>query len=126
MREPAHNQEAEKALLGCMLFNADSALKYIKQSKLEPTDFYSASHRLIFEHMLKLRSRNVKLDLFTLADSLRGSGLLDHVGGAAYLSYISDFSSSIASEAYIQTVCQIILRTSLKRDLVRHYAKATD
>ena len=51
-RMPPHNLEAEQAVLGAMLIEADAI--YTAVEELVPDDFYKNAHRLIFEAITDL------------------------------------------------------------------------
>lgn len=61
--------EAEKYLLGTILTNS-SAIALVTD-KLTPGDFYSGTHRLIYEAMLKLYNQNESLDFVMVSEILK-------------------------------------------------------
>ena len=83
-----HNLEAERAVLGAILLNAEAihqAVEFIKD-----TDFFRDAHRRIFEKMLGLMERGQAIDFITIKDELARSGDLDQVGGPAYVASLVD------------------------------------
>jgi hypothetical protein len=59
-------------------------------SLLSPSDFYKDAHRLIIEAAQLLNEKGEPCDLPTLHLSLRASGKIEKVGGAAYLASLPD------------------------------------
>lgn len=82
-----HNPEAEKEVLGAMLFNANALAKAL--DALKPEDFYEDVHRQIFRAMAELSATSTVVDLITLTHALRKTNTLQDIGGAFYLSQIA-------------------------------------
>jgi replicative DNA helicase len=114
-RELPHNQEAEKALLGSILLD-DGALNVVLET-LVKEDFYSESHRLIFEKMVGLFEKAHAIDLVTLAEELSKEGLLERVGGAASLASLID-GIPIATALSLAEYSRIIREKSILRQLI--------
>ena len=53
-RVPPHNLEAEQAVIGAILLEADAFSTAAE--RLTPADFYRTNHQVIFEAMLKLQA----------------------------------------------------------------------
>src|SRR5215472_3756041 len=109
-----HNLEAERALLGAVLLD-NSALN-ISLEMVGKDDFFSEAHRLTFERMLVLSERNRPIDLVTLANELGQDGLLEKVGGAAYLAGLSD--GVLAGHASVLEYSRLVKEKSIKRRLI--------
>lgn len=80
--------EAERAVLGCLLTHRDVIL--FVSPLLRPADFYDSRRRAIYEAALALLERQVPCDLATLAGELEARGQLDEVGGPAALGALVD------------------------------------
>jgi replicative DNA helicase len=83
-----HNLEAERAVLGAVLLNAEAihqAIDFIRD-----TDFFRDAHRRIFARMLDLVERGQAIDFITIKDELGRTGDLDQVGGPAYIASLVD------------------------------------
>jgi replicative DNA helicase len=83
-----HNLEAERAVLGAVLLNAEAihqAVDFIRE-----TDFFRDAHRRIFARMLDLMERGQAIDFITIKDELGRTGDLDQVGGPAYIASLVD------------------------------------
>ncbi|CAK8725306.1 Replicative DNA helicase [Candidatus Electrothrix aarhusensis] len=85
---PPQNVEAEQALLGTILIQDKSLLKIVEL--LAPDDFYRDAHKAIFEVMVSLFERSEPHDLVTVTSLLRDQNRLEHVGGSAYLTSLTD------------------------------------
>jgi hypothetical protein len=80
--------DAEAAVLGGSLL--DGRVSESVRRRLEPSMFFVYSNRRIFEAMLRLDARRVKLDPVVIAEELRQMGALDAVGGCSYISALMD------------------------------------
>jgi len=111
-RIPPQNIEAEKALLGCMLLDAeafDRAMESVRQEH-----FYDRAHQLIFAAMAKLLDANRTCDLVTLTNQMDLDGTLEAAGGVEYLSRIMEATPTAAHlEEYIRIVRDRYLLRSL-------------
>ncbi|MCR4409287.1 MAG: replicative DNA helicase [Candidatus Saccharicenans sp.] len=117
-KTPPHSLEAEKTVLGGVLVN--NAYLNVVLSQLAPEDFYRDAHRQILEGMVALMDRGQPIDLLTLSDELQRRGLLEEIGGAAYLSSLMD---GVPRTLNIEYYAQIIKEKSLLRKLILSSAK---
>ncbi|XOF35120.1 MAG: replicative DNA helicase [Candidatus Electrothrix sp. YB6] len=85
---PPQNVEAEQALLGTILIQDKSLLSVVEL--LSPEDFYRDAHKVIFEALVSLFDRREPHDLITVTSLLRDRNKLEQVGGAAYLTSLTD------------------------------------
>lgn len=77
------NTEAEMMVLGSMMFgpkNIDQIIPGISAPM-----FHSEHHRTIFQTMKSMRDSNTNIDPMTLEEHLVRKGILDDVGGRAYI-----------------------------------------
>src|SRR5579872_7237555 len=93
-RIPPQNTEAEASLLGALLIDVDAVVKIA--DALDKEDFYEDRHKRIYEAVSQLYERHSPIDVLTLADQLRSTGFLDLVGGAAYLTELTNFVPTAA------------------------------
>ncbi|MEI6668995.1 MAG: replicative DNA helicase [Acidobacteriota bacterium] len=83
-----HNLEAERAVLGAILLNAEAihhAVEFITDA-----DFFRDAHRRMFAKMMLLAERSQAIDFITLKEELGRTGELDQVGGPAYIASLID------------------------------------
>jgi replicative DNA helicase len=112
---PPHDNELERAALGCMLFDAEATEAAI-QNRLQAGDFYSRAHQRVFEAIFSLNTRGLRSDIQTVIQELKQEGKLDEAGGAAY---VSSLTSVIPSSANIEYYLESVLDLSLRRALLR-------
>lgn len=82
------NLEAERSVLGAILIHNDAFDP--ATAVLRGEDFYRDAHRRIFNAMARLMERKSVIDFVTLKEELGRSGDMEHVGGPAYLSGLTD------------------------------------
>ncbi|HDQ04060.1 MAG TPA: replicative DNA helicase [Deltaproteobacteria bacterium] len=110
---PPQNIEAEQSILGGILLEnsaINSALEFISMG-----DFYSEAHRKIFNVIVELSEKNEPVDLITLSNSLKDKGLLDSVGGTAYLASLVD---NVPSAANVINYAKIVKEKAILRGLI--------
>lgn len=97
-RVPPHSLDAEESTLGAVLLDND-AIDVVLEV-LEGDDFYREAHRLIFDAMLTLRLRGDPIDAITLTEEIRVTGVIEQVGGPAYLAELAMRVPTAANAAY--------------------------
>ena len=110
---PPQNLEAEASLLGAILIDTDAVVKIADHIHVE--DFYDAKHARIYEALLALYERRVAIDVLTLADQLKGNGFLEMVGGASYLTELTNF---VPTAAHVEQYADIVAQKALRRRLI--------
>lgn len=111
--KPPAAPEIEAAVLGAMMIEKDAVPKAIEL--LTPESFYLKEHRLIFEAMLALFDAGEPIDTVTLYEELKKREQTNAVGGAVYLSKLSQ---NISSAANIEYHSKIILEKQILRGLI--------
>ena len=111
---PPQNLDAEASLLGAILIDTEAIVKIA--DSLNPSDFYDERHQRIFEAIQILYEKHSPIDVLTLSDQLRGAGLLDMVGGAAYLTELTNF---VPTAAHVEQYAQIVTQKALRRRLIK-------
>ncbi|MCM8778800.1 MAG: replicative DNA helicase [Candidatus Omnitrophica bacterium] len=112
-RMPPQNIEAEMALLGSMLIDAQAVVLGIE--KVEPEYFYKDNHRKIFQMITQLFNRNQAVDVVTVADALKKANLLEEIGGPAYLASLASLVPTAANVGYY---ARIIKEKYILRSLI--------
>jgi replicative DNA helicase len=97
-RIPPNNLEAEMALLGSIL--VDKEMMATVSEIVKPHDFYASLHEAIYLALFALYEAGKPLDKVALAEELRARGMLDKVGGLAYLSSLMAAVPTAASAEY--------------------------
>ncbi|WP_339322814.1 replicative DNA helicase [Paenibacillus sp. FSL W8-0194] len=113
-RIPPQNLEAEQAVLGAILLQSEAMITAME--RVQPEDFYDASHQLIYEAMIQLGEENQPIDLVTLTSRLQDKGQLEDVGG---VSYLAKLAHAVPTAANVEYYAQIIEEKSMLRRLIR-------
>jgi len=112
-RQPPYSPEAEQAVLGAMLLDADAALRAAET--LEDWMFYREGHRRLFRVMIGMTRHGGVVDPITLKEELERKGELDAAGGVEYLSYLLD---AVPTAANFDYHAKIVRDKALLRRLV--------
>lgn len=109
-RVPPHDDDAEQAVLGCML--CDSNGVRVAVEGLTGEDFYRPANKEIYYAMLDLYNSGKPIDYITLKNRLTEKGLLEKAGGQQYLTHIAGLVSTTAQTGhYVKIVAdRAILR----------------
>ena len=105
--------EAEQALLGCILLDNDAQMDIF--AKLNPADFYSESHKNIYDSMMKIYSKSIPVDFVTLTNQLEVEKKLETIGGIDYITYLTNV---VPSSANFQHYLNIVKNNSVRRHLI--------
>ena len=117
-----HSVEAEEAVLGSMLIDAE-ALDAVSEV-VDPADFYIVKHRWIFEAMQALRERAEPIDFVTVTHEIETRGQMDEAGGPAFVSHlINVVPTAIHAVGYAKIVQRAAVRRRLL-DLASQAAQA--
>ena len=107
MRDLFVDIEAEKAVLGAIILDAEQTLGVMAERKVPDDIFYDKKHDIIFRTMLALSHEKKCIDVMTLTDRLKRKNNLDEVGGQIYLSTLIDSIPTTAHfEYYFDTVVE--------------------
>ena len=111
---PPQNSDAEASLLGAILIDSDAITKVA--DSLSVADFYEVKHQKIYDAMLELYERREALDVLTLADRLKNNGYLEMVGGASYLTELTNF---VPTASHAEQYADIIAGKGARRRLIK-------
>ena len=111
---PPQNLEAEASLLGALLIDTDAIVKIADM--VSTNDFYDERHAHIYQAIKNLYDNHKPIDILTLTNELRSSKQLDNVGGAAYLTQLTNF---VPTAAHVEQYAEIITQKSLRRRLIK-------
>ncbi|WP_172198957.1 replicative DNA helicase [Saccharibacillus qingshengii] len=113
-RVPPQNLEAEQAVLGAVLLQAESLITVME--KITADDFYDKSHQMIFEAMVQLGEESQPIDLVTLTSLLKDRGQLEDLGG---VSYLAKLANAVPTAANVEYYAQMIEEKAMLRRLIR-------
>lgn len=111
--QPPAALDVEKMVLGAMLIENEAVPKAIEI--LKPEYFFDKKHSHIFNSIAALYEASEPVDTVTLYEELKKDGKLDEIGGAAYLSKLSE---DISSAANIDYHARVILEKWILRKLI--------
>jgi replicative DNA helicase len=111
--QPPQNSEAEASLLGALLIDSDAIVKIADNVAAE--DFYEPRHQKIYEAINQLYEGHQSIDVLTLSDQLKNNSLLDSVGGASYLTELTNF---VPTAAHVEQYADIVSQKALRRRLI--------
>lgn len=111
--QPPAAVDVERMVLGAMLIEGEAVPKAIEI--LKPEYFYDKKHGHIFNSIAALYEASEPVDTVTLYEELKKDGKLEEVGGAAYLSKLSE---DISSAANIDYHARVVLEKWILRKLI--------
>lgn len=111
---PPQSVELEEAVLGAILLESRSI--YLASKLIQPFHFYKQAHQLICKSCFELYNDSKPVDILTVTQHLKESKKLEWVGGAYY---ISQLTNSVASTANLEYHCRIVVQKYLQREVIR-------
>ena len=105
--------DAEASLLGAILIDGDAIVKIA--DTLTHDDFFDPRHRYIYEAASQLYAKHSPIDVLTLSEQLKNNGTLDLIGGASYLTELTNF---VPTASHAEQYAEIIAQKSLRRRLI--------
>ncbi|MBL7931587.1 MAG: replicative DNA helicase, partial [Bacteroidia bacterium] len=111
---PPQAVELEEAVLGAMLLEREALSTVI--DILSPQAFYKEQNGRVFAAMIALFNRSEPVDILTVTQELKRTSELEIVGGAYY---VSALTNRIASSANIEFHARIVAQKYLQRELIR-------
>lgn len=107
-------KELEEAVLGAIMIEKSAFDTVIEI--LKPECFYLDANQRIFRAMQGLAAKSMPIDLLTVVEELRSREELEMVGGAYY---VSRLTNAVVSSANIDAHSRIILQKFIQRELIR-------
>lgn len=120
-RELPFSLEAEKSVLGAILIDNDALIKIA--DAIDAADFYDQNHQRIYEAILSLNAKMSAIDILTLTNELKSTGFLDSVGGAGYLTELTNF---VPTAAHVEQYAELVAEKAIRRRLVDVNHKIAD
>lgn len=111
---PPNAKEIEQAVLGAIMLerSAIDMAAFI----LRPESFYTDANQGVYRAMLRLSQKSMPIDIFTVVEELKAGGEIDRVGGAYY---VTSLTNSVVSAANLETHARIIQQKFIGRELIR-------
>jgi replicative DNA helicase len=114
-RLPPQNLEAEKSLLGSILW--DNEILHDVVAIVGPEDFYRDTHQMIFSAIRDMYEGRKGIDAVTLAEELEKRGQFQNVGGNEMLAEITGIVPHAANGRYYAA---IVREKSINRRLIEY------
>jgi len=111
---PPQAKDLEEAVLGAIMLEK-SAFDIVAEI-LKPECFYVEGHQRIFRCMQNLAQKSQPIDILTVVEELRSKEELEMVGGAYY---VTKLTNTVVSSANIETHSRIVLQKFIQRELIR-------
>ena len=113
---PPQSIEAEQSLLGALLIDKDAVINIAEI--IRPDHFYRAEqHGAIYSAIIKLFEKREPVDLITVSEQLRQDGVLDKIGGSAYL---TELINMVPTSAHVESYARIIKEHAVRRALISY------
>jgi replicative DNA helicase len=113
LKLPPQNIEAEESVLGALMIDKNAIINVA--DILAPEDFYKPAHEKIYNAILELYKKTQPIDIFTVTNKLKESGILKDLGGSAYLTKLIE---SVPTATHIGHYAQIVKEKKILRDLI--------
>lgn len=111
--KPPQALDVEEAVLGALLIEPAAVDQAMED--LTPECFYDERHRMIFSAVTSLVVEHIPVDIITMTSKLREQGHLEDIGGAAYLSALSQ---KVGAAAHMEYYIKILKQKTIQRDLI--------
>ncbi len=109
-----HDTLLEQGVLGALLLEQETLTQVI--DLLKPAHFYQEKHRDIYTAITTLFKLGESIDILTIVNRLRKDGTLKQVGGAGYLTQLTE---NITSSAHIESHARLIIEYAIRRELIK-------
>jgi len=107
---PPQAIDLEEAVLGALMLEKDALSSVI--DILKSNVFYETRHQKIFDAIKVLFEKSSPVDILTVTAQLRQQGELEMIGGAYY---ITELTNRVASAANIEFHSRIIIQKFIQR-----------
>lgn len=111
---PPQALDLEEAVLGALLLEKDAFTKVY--DTLTSASFYNTANQQIYSAIASLFAKSSAIDILTVTAELRRSGTLESVGGAYY---ITNLTNRVVSGANIVEHAQIVVEKYIQRETIR-------
>lgn len=113
LRTPPQNTEAERALIGAIMLKPD--VMHDLSSSIYPESFYADKHSKIYQAILTIFTKGDPIDLLSVTTRLKNDGLLENVGGA---SYITNLTETVPAAGNAQYYGELVANKATLRGLI--------
>jgi replicative DNA helicase len=107
------NIDIEASLLGSLLIDGEAFLKISDMVQMD--DFFDKKHSMIFGAMRMLHDKRSPIDILTLSEQLKSESRLDIIGGASYL---TELTNAVPTAAHLEQYAEIVAEKAIRRRLI--------
>ena len=123
-RLPPHSDEAEQAVLGCVIMSPQECIpECINSLKAGPQAFYNLKHKVIYEVLLDMWAGGRHIEIMTLKQELADLMVLKNVGGLQYVASLPDLASSAANLSHYLA---IVVDKFIRRQIIKNASTALE
>lgn len=116
-RVPPSSEEAERAVLGCILLAPERVIDLCVRRGVTEDTFHVQWHRVLYPYILKQQKlEKNSIDVLIISQRLRDAGLLDQIGGNTYLEKLID---ATPTQAHAEYYIDIIREKEILRGLIQ-------
>lgn len=108
-----HSLEAERCVLGAIILENEALYQVL--DSLSPDDFYSESHKILYQTCVNRITLGQGVDLVLLKDAMAAAGDLDLIGGVTYVASLID---AVPTARNIAHYAQIVKQKAIARGLI--------
>jgi len=112
-RSLPRSEEAERALIGALLLDADRLGDVAMVVRAD--DFHEKRHQSLFEVLIELSDQNAPIDFVSVGEALKAKGTFHEVGGAEYL---VELAGAVTSSAHATYHANIVADSATLRRLI--------
>ena len=109
-----HSIEAEKAVIGSMIMDADAIAT--ASEMITGDDFYQRQYGLLFDAMVELTSEGKPVDLITLQENLKMKDVPDEL---CSIEFISELVNQVPTSANVRHYAQTVYDKAALRRLIK-------
>ena len=113
-KTPPQAVELEQAVLGALMLDQNALSNAIETLRTEY--FYKPEHQAIFNAIHTLFESSRQVDLMTVVQELTKEGRIEEVGGAYY---VTSLTNHVTSAAHIEYHSRILSEKYIQRELIR-------
>jgi replicative DNA helicase len=121
---PTHNENAERALIGCLILDCGMCMAQVEAVHPDPAELmFDIRHKELFKLLQRMSRAGKPVSLETVVAEMLGSSLLSQVGGIVYLSECLD---SVPSALNLKYWLNMVVDCWVRRDLRSAVAEITE
>jgi replicative DNA helicase len=110
---PPQSTDVEASLLGSLLIDNDAFIKI--GDLIQADDFFDDKHRMIFAAMKSLHDKRSPIDILMLSEQLKGDGRLELIGGASFL---TELTNTVPTAAHLEQYAEVVAEKAIRRRLI--------